>query len=70
MNSLITQVGGSLLRHGLTAASGALAAQGLITGDQQQQLVGALMALAGLALSIAEKLAAKRAGQGAAPPAA
>lgn len=58
--SLVSGIAGSLLRHGLTVASGGLVTQGLITGDQQQQLVGALLALAGVALSVAEKLAARR----------
>lgn len=44
------------LRHGLTSLGGALAAKGFITSAAVEPFVGAGMVLAGVAMSIMEKL--------------
>jgi hypothetical protein len=45
----------ALLRHGLTAAGGALVAKGTLSSDEATQLVGAGLALGGLAASWVDK---------------
>lgn len=45
-----------LLRHLLTTLGGSVVAQGLITGDQLSQAVGAATALAGVAASVYSKV--------------
>jgi multisubunit Na+/H+ antiporter MnhB subunit len=57
-----------LLRHGLTAAGGALVTKGLVDQAGADQLVGALITLAGAAWSIYEKVKTKAAATP--PPAA
>jgi len=51
---------GSLLRHAVTSAGGAIVAQGVITSDQFTQAVGALTTLAGIAASLYQKFKASR----------
>jgi multisubunit Na+/H+ antiporter MnhB subunit len=50
-----------LIRHGLTAGGGALVTKGLVDQAGADQLVGAIIALAGAAWSIYEKVRAKKA---------
>lgn len=42
---------GTLLRHGLTAAGGALVTKGILAAGIVEPITGTLLALAGLALS-------------------
>ena len=56
----------SLIRHGLTAAGGALIAKGYADQAGVDQLVGAVVALAGGAWSIYEKVKAAKAAKPAA----
>jgi uncharacterized membrane protein YebE (DUF533 family) len=42
----------SLIRHGLSAAGGFLIAKGVVTLDQVNEVVGAIIALAGVGWSV------------------
>lgn len=48
-----------LVRHGLTLAAGWLVAQGYLDNDAASQLVGALVAVAGVLWSVRDKAASK-----------
>jgi len=52
---MLKQIILSQLRHTVTLAAGALVAHGLTNDSGAQQFTGAIMALAGLAWSIADK---------------
>ena len=56
---MIGQIIGAVVRHGVGAAGGAVAAGGVAGGDDIQALVGAIMA----AISIAWSIYQKRGGQ-------
>ena len=58
---------GLLFRHLLTSGGGAIVAQGIITGDQLNQIIGAGTTLFGVALSTWQKYQAKQAAN-ATPP--
>jgi hypothetical protein len=55
MNSLLTNIFAGLLRHALTYGGGALVSAGLIDASQSQQLVGALVTIAGVVWSAYSK---------------
>ena len=52
---MISALLGSILRHLLTSAGGAIIAQGVVTSDQLTQAVGAATTLFGVALSAFQK---------------
>jgi len=51
-----------IVRHALTSAGGSLIAKGLLTAATLDQGIGAVIALAGVAWSVAIKLTAKSVG--------
>jgi hypothetical protein len=55
MKAMIAQFGLPLIRHGLTSAGGALVAGGYLDASQAQTVTGALLALAGVGLSMWDK---------------
>ncbi len=59
--SLIFKIAMGALRHGLTALGGALVTDGILTSDQSNWAIGAIIALAGLAWSGLEKWQAQKA---------
>lgn len=52
---------GSLFRHLLTSGGGAIVAQGLLSGDQLNQLVGGATAVVGVAMAVWQKIKASKA---------
>ena len=50
---------GTLVRHGLTSAGGALVAKGILEAAMLEPVVGSLMLLGGVVFSIIQKLRAK-----------
>ncbi|MGZ5183592.1 MAG: Pam3-gp28 family putative phage holin [Caldimonas sp.] len=63
LTGMIGKIGLGVLRHTMTTAAGGMVAKGLLTNDQSSALVGAVLTLAGIALSVYDKLqAAKAAG--------
>ena len=50
---------GSLFRHLMTSAGGAVIAQGVVTADQLTQAIGAATTLIGVALSAYQKFKAR-----------
>lgn len=55
MKSIIEQQIMGVLRHVLTAAGGAAVTAGVIDGSQLSIVVGALIAIAGVVMSVVEK---------------
>lgn len=55
MDTLIFKIGGSIIRHGLTSAAGALVTAGYLSNSDATQAVGAVMALIGIAWSAYQK---------------
>lgn len=55
MDTLIFKIGGSIIRHGLTSAAGALVTAGYLSDSDAAQVVGAIMALVGIAWSAYQK---------------
>lgn len=66
MDTLSNSAAG-LIRHGLTTAGGGLVTQGLVTNDQLQTAIGALLTLAGVVWSVGEKIIAAKLAAGQAP---
>lgn len=60
-DNLLFNIAMGALRHALTAGGGALVTQGIITNDQANWAVGAVVALVGLAWSAIEKYKASKA---------
>jgi len=54
--SLINRIVLGILRHVLTLAAGTLLAHGVISGSQEEVVIGSTLALAGVGLSAAEKV--------------
>lgn len=61
MDGIVGNIVLGMLRHGLTSVSGGLVAHGYLTGDQQQQAVGAILTVIGIGFSVYDKYAAKKA---------
>ena len=55
MKSQLIAIGMGVSRHVLTLAAGWLVAKGYVSGDDANQLVGALVAIVGIAWSAYEK---------------
>lgn len=65
--TLIKNIALGAARHFLTGIGGSLVAQGYISADDNNQAVGAIMLVGGIAWSAYEKYAAHKAAQNAAP---
>jgi len=59
MNPLVAAIVEGVLRHALSAAGGWLVAQGWISSSQETAAIGALVTLAGIVLSAAQKYRAR-----------
>ena len=51
---------GLIFRHGLTSTGGALVAEGIMTADQSNAIIGGVTALIGVLMSIFEKYKNKK----------